>query len=424
MERKLTKLEHSHTEVLVTVDEQNWKAAQDKAFKKLAANVEIDGFRKGKAPLNMVKGKIDPMKVMDEAINSLLPTLYSDILREEKLEPVARPQVDVTKLSDTELEIKFVIVTAPEVKLGTYKGLKIGKSEASVSKEEVKKAIDDLLKNSASLVTKEGEAKEGDTVVMDFAGTVDGESFEGGSSQNYELELGSHQFIPGFEEQLVGHKAGEHVDVKVKFPENYVENLKGKDAVFACDVHEVKEKKLPELNEEFIKELGMPNVETLEQLQAAKKDELLRQKEAQARRDYTAKLFEEIAKTSQIDLPEEIVESQVESRRADLEKRMQQSGLTLENYLQILGQTEEQFLEQLRKDSRRDITNYFINEAVGKAEKLEVSDADVEFEYAKIADQYKMKVEDVKKALAPQEGEFRNNLKMQRIEDFLFENNN
>ena len=423
MERKVTKLEHSHTEVLVTVDEKSWKAAQDKAFNKLAANVEVDGFRKGKAPANLVKGKIDPMKVMDEAINSLLPTIYGEILKEEKLEPVARPQVDVTKLSDTELEVKFVIVTAPEVKLGQYKGLKIGKAEASVSEEEIKKAIDDLLKNSASLVTKEGEAKEGDTVVMDFAGSIDGKPFDGGSAQNHELELGSHQFIPGFEEQLVGHKAGEHVEVNVKFPENYVEDLKGKDAVFACDIHEVKEKKLPALDEEFIKELGIPNVENIAQLNAAKEAELLQQKQQQNRRDYMAKLFEEVAKKSQIDLPDEIVESQVESRRADLEKRMQQSGLSLESYLQILGQTEEQFLEQLRKDSRRDITNYFINEEVGKAEKLEVSDADVEFEYAKIADQYKMSVEDVKKALAPQFAEFRNNLKMQRIEDFLFENN-
>ena len=423
MERKVTKLEHSHTEVLVTVDEESWKAAQQKAFNKLAANVQVDGFRKGKAPANLVKGKVDPMKVMDDAINSLLPDIYGEILKEEKLQPVARPQVDVTKVSDTELEVKFVIVSAPEVKLGKYKGLEIGKTGVVVSDEEVNKSIETLLKSSASLVTKEGEAQLGDTVVMDFVGTVDGEAFDGGSAQNHELELGSHQFIPGFEEQLVGHKAGEHVEVKVTFPENYVENLKGKAAVFGCDIHEVKEKKLPELNEEFIKELGMPGVENLAQLNKAKREELVRQKEAEARRDYMSKLFEAIAKDSNIDLPDEIVESQVESRKEDTENRMKQSGLNLETYLQILGQTEEQFLEQLRKDARRDITNYFINQEVGKAEKIEVTDADVEFEYAKIAQQYNMQIEDVKKALASQEGQFRNNLEMQRIEDFLYENN-
>ena len=424
MERKVTKLEHSRTEVLVTVDEKSWKAAQDKAFNKLAANVTVDGFRKGKAPVELIRKKVDQMKVLDEAINSLLPSLYSEILTEEKIVPVARPNVDVTKLSDKELEVKFVIVTAPEVKLGQYKGLTIGKEEVKVTVADVNKAIDDLLKSSASLVTKEDAAAEGDTVVMDFVGTIDGTPFEGGSAQNHELELGSHQFIPVFEEQLVGHKAGEHVEVKVKFPENYTPELKGKDAVFGCDIHEVKAKKLPELNEEFIKELGLPNVTNLEELKASKKEELKKQKEAQARRDYIAKVYEAVAKNSVVDLPEEIVNDQIASRKQDMENRMKQSGLDLTTYLQVLGQTEEQFTEQLRKDSVRDITNFFINEEIAKVEKIEIGDAELELEYAKLADQYNMKIEDVKKALAPQAGEFKNNIKMQQIETLLFNENN
>lgn len=424
MERKVTKLEHSHTEVLVTVDEKTWKAAQEKAFNKLAANVTVDGFRKGKAPANLVRSKVDPMKVMDEAINSLLPSLYSEILKEEKLQPVARPQVDVTKLSDTELEVKFVIVTAPEVKLGQYKGLEIGKEEVKVTAKEVDAAIEQLLKNSASLVVKEDAAKLGDTVVMDFVGTIDGVPFEGGSAQNHELELGSGQFIPGFEDQLVGHKAGEHVDVKVTFPENYTPELKGKEALFACDIHEVKEKKLPALDEAFIKELGIPGVENEEQLKANKKAELLSNKENQARRDYIGKVLDAIAKNSKIDLPNEIIEDQVASRKQDMENRMKQSGLNLETYLQILGQTEEQFSEQLRKDAERDIVNFFITDEIAKAENVVVDDAALELEYAKIADQYKMKIEDVKKALAAQEDQFRNNVKMQQIDNLLFNENN
>ena len=424
MERKLTKLEHSRTEVLVTVDEKTWKAAQEKAFNKLAANVTIDGFRKGKAPANLVRSKVDPMKVMDEAINGLLPDLYSEILREDKLQPVARPQVDVTKLSDTELEVKFVIVTAPEVKLGQYKGLEIGKEEVKVSAKEVEEAIQQLLKNSASLVVKEDAAKEGDTVVMDFVGTIDGNPFDGGSAQNHELELGSHQFIPGFEEQLVGHKAGEHVDVKVTFPENYTPELKGKEAMFACDIHEVKERKLPALDEEFIKELGIPGVENEEQLKANKKAELLSNKENQARRDYIGKVLDAIAKNSEIDLPQEIIEDQIASRKQDMENRMKQSGLTLETYLQILGQTEEQFSEQLRKDAEKDIKNFFITDEIAKAENIVIDDAALELEYAKIADQYKMKIEDVKKALANQAEQFRNNVKMQQIDNLLFNENN
>ena len=246
MERKITKLEHSHVEVLVTVDQKTWKDAQKKAFDKQAANVTVDGFRKGKAPEHLVRAKVDQMKVLDDAINSVLPIAYREIIEQDKIIPQAQPSVDITKVSNEELEIKFILVVAPEVKLGAYKGLKIGHEDIEVSDADVEVAINQLLANNASLIIKEGESKEGDTVVIDFAGSVDGELFEGGSAQNYELELGSHSFIPGFEEQLIGHKAGDHVDVKVTFPENYVENLKGKDAVFACDIHEVKEKKLPE----------------------------------------------------------------------------------------------------------------------------------------------------------------------------------
>ena len=423
MERKLTKLEHSHVEVVVTVEEKAWKAAQDKAFKKLAAHVKVDGFREGKAPEHLLKKHVDPMKVMDEAINALLPEIYTDVLKNEDVKPIARPKVDVTKLSDTELEVKFTLAVAPEVKLGKYKGLELGKETVKVTEKEIKEAVEQLLKNSASLVLKEGEAKEGDTVVMDFVGTIDGVAFDGGSAQNHELELGSHQFIPGFEEQLVGHKAGEHVEVKVKFPENYTPELKGKDAVFACDIHEVKEKKLPELNEEFIKGLNIPNVSNEEELKASKKEELKNQKEAEARRQYLAKVYEEIAKNSTIDLADEVVESQVEDRKQDLVNRMKQSGLDLQTYLQIIGQSEEQFLEQLRKDSHRDSTNYFIADAIAKAEKIVIDDKALEEEYKKISEQYKMPLEDVKKALAPQEGEFRNNLRMQKIEDLLFNEN-
>ena len=424
MERKITKLEHSHVEVLVTVDEKAWKSAQKKAFNKQAANITVPGFRKGKAPADVVKKLVDQAKVMDEAINALLPIMYRAIIEEDKIIPQAQPSVEITKLSDTELEIKFVMVVAPEVKLGAYKGLKIGHESVEVSEEDVQKAIDDLLKNSASLVTKEGEAKEGDTVVMDFAGSIDGKPFDGGSAQNYELELGSHQFIPGFEEQLVGHKAGEHVDVKVTFPENYVEHLKGKEAVFACDIHEVKEKKLPELTDEFVKEeLKIENVETVEQLRAHKLAELTKAKEESERANYISKLTDEIVKNSEIDVPDEIIANQVKARKEDLTKRMEQSGLTIEQYLQIIGQSLEEFDAQLAEQAKKEVTKYFVLEAVRKAEELEVTDEELEFEYAKLAEQYNMKIEDVKKALETQVEAFRNELANRKLEQFLLDNN-
>lgn len=423
MERTVTKLAPCHVQVEVDVEEAKWKEAQAKAFKKLAANLTVDGFRKGKAPEAVARKHLDPMKIMDEAINGLLPSIYREVLKEEKLEPYAQPSVDVTKLSDSTLGLKFVVVTAPEIELGNYKDLEVGKEEVKVEEKEVEDAVKALLKENATLVVKEGEAKEGDTLVFDFVGKVGGEAFEGGTASNYELTLGSHTFIPGFEEQLIGVKAGEHRDINVTFPKEYTPELAGKEAVFECDVHEVKEEKLPELTDEFVKELGLEGVETVDALKENKKQELLNTRTREARGAYLRKLYEEIAKGSKVEIPEEMVEEQKESMKQDLVARMAQSGLTLENYLQFLGQSEEDFEAKIKEDARKDIANYFILLEVGKKEEFMLSDADVEFEMAKLADQYKMTLEDVKKALKDQMKEFKRNIEMTRIEEFLYNNN-
>lgn len=422
MERKVTKVKPCHVEVHVVVDEKSWKDAQEASTKKLCKEVQVDGFRKGNVPEAIAKRHINQGKMLDEAINSLLPSIYREIMEEEKIEPFAQPQVDVTKISDTNLEVKFVIVTAPEVELGEYKGLKIGKKEVKVSAKEVDEEVEKLLKENASLVLKEGASEMGDTVVFDFVGTVDGKAFDGGSAQNYSLELGSHQFIPGFEEQLVGVKAGEHKDVNVTFPEQYTPELAGKAALFACDVHEVKAKKLPELNDEFVKELNR-GVETVEALKESTKKDIQARKEQESKREFLEKLYEKIASGSKVEIPEEMIKEQAANMKKDMEQRMAQSGLTLEQYLQFTGQKAEDFDAQLEKDAKKDITNYFLLEEVGKKENLELTDADVEFEYAKLAEQYKMKLEDVKKALEKQNVQFRHNLKMTRIEEFLIKEN-
>ena len=422
MERKLTQLENCRVQVDVVVDEKTWKDAQEASYKKLAKDVQVDGFRKGNAPEAIARKHIDTGKMLDNAINSLLPKIYKEIIDEDKVEPYAQPKVDVTKLSDTNLEVRFIIVTAPKVELGAYKGLEIGKKEVKVTAKEVNEAIDELRKQNASLVTKETEAAEGDTVVLDFVGKVNGEAFEGGTAQNYELELGSHSFIPGFEEQLVGIKAGEHRDINVTFPEQYTPNLAGKPAVFECDVHEVKEKKLPELNDEFAKELNR-GYETVEALKEGTKNELKTKKEQEVKKEYLEKLYAVIAKNSKVQIPEEMVAEQAEVMKKDMTQRMQQSGLTLEQYLQFVGQKEEEFMAKLKEDAKKDITNYFLLEEVGRKEDLQLTDADVEFEFAKIADQYKMSIDDVRKALGAQLDQFKNNLRMTRIEEFLLKEN-
>ena len=424
MERKVTQLENCHTEVLVNVDKDLWKKAQDKAFKKLAENVTIPGFRKGKAPVNMVKGHVDQMKVFNEAINNVLDDVYRDVIENEKLEPMVRPAVDVTKLSEEELEVKLTIVTRPVAKLANYKDHKIGKAKVEVKDEEVDAAINELRKQNATILPKDGQAENGDIVVIDFEGSVDGVPFEGCKAENHELELGSHSFIQGFEEQLVGSSAGIEVDVKVTFPKNYgPDEIAGKDAVFHVKVNEVKQKVLPELDDEFIKDLALPNVETIDGLKENRREGLLRQKEGAAKREYLDKLYEEIKKDSSFEIADEIVAEEIENRKKDLQNRLAQSGIDLEQYLALTRMSEEDLNKQLREEAIKGLQSFLLLEEVGQKEQITVTDEELEFELAKMADQYKMTIDEIKNALGRQLGQFRNNMRMNRIEEFLYENN-
>lgn len=424
MERKVTKLEHCHTEVLVNVDKDLWKKAQDKAFKKLAANVTIDGFRKGKAPLNMVKSRIDQGRLYNEAINDVLNPVYQEVVVEEKLQPMARPNFEVTKLSEEELEVKVIIVTAPEVELGKYNGYKIGKQEATVTDEEVDSSIVELRKQNATIAPKEGQAENGDIVVIDFEGSVDGVPFDGGKAENHELELGSHSFIEGFEDQLVGSSAGIEVDVKVRFPDNYgPEEIAGKDAVFHVKVNEVKQKILPELDDEFVKELNIPNVTNIEQLKESRKDQLLKQKENANKRNYLDKLLEEIKKESKFDIPEEILAEEAENRKKDLNQRLAQSGIDIEQYLVLTRMSEEDLNKQLQEEGKKGLESWLVLQEVGKKENINISEEDLEFELAKMGEQYNMSIDQIKQALGQQIPQFRSNLLMSRIEDYLYTNN-
>lgn len=423
MKRVVNKLENSKVEVLCDIDELTWKDAQEKGFQKLASELEIKGFRKGKAPESIARKHIDLGKIFNEAINLMLQPAYEEVLREEKLQPFARPSVDVTKVSDTELQLKFIIVLAPEVKLGQYKGLNVEKAKVSVSAKEVQDAIDGLVASNASLVVTENAAKEGDTVVMDFLGKVDGKEFDGGKAENYSLELGSHQFIPGFEEQLVGHKAGESVEVKVKFPEQYVPELAGKDAVFTCTIHEVKEKVLPELNEELIKDLNIPEVKDVEGLKAYQKEQIKAQKEQSASNEVLNKIIEQISANATIELAHEMIDDEVEGMRKNLEQQIQSRGMTLEQYLQITGQKEEDLSKKMHEDAEKNLRAILVMEEIAKQEKIEVTDADVEFEIAKIADQYKMELDKVKEILGKDLPRFKAEIRQRRITDFLMNEN-
>ena len=424
MERKVTKLEHCHTEVVVNVDKDLWKKAQDKALKKLAANITIDGFRKGKAPLNMVKERIDQGRMYNEAINDVLNPVYLEILQEEKIQPMARPSFEVTKLSNEELELKVVIVTRPEVELGQYTGFKLGKENPEVTDEELEASLNELLKQNATIAPKDGQAEMGDIVVIDFDGSIDGVSFEGGKAENHELELGSHSFITGFEEQLVGASAGIEVDVKVKFPDNYgPDEIAGKDAVFHVKVNEVKQKVLPELDDEFIKDLNFPNVETIAQLKENRQAQLLKQKESAEKNAYLEKLFAEIKKNAKFDIPEEIIADEKANRQKDLENRLAQSGINLEQYLALSRMSQEDLDAQLKAEAEKGLESFLILDAVSVKENITMTDEEFDFELAKMAEQYNMSIDDIKKALGQSINQYRHNILMGKIETFLFENN-
>ena len=423
MKRVVNKLENSKVEVVCDVDALTWKDAQEKAFQKLAGELEIKGFRKGKAPESLARQHIDTGKIFNEAINLMLQPAYEEVLREEKLQPFARPSVDVTKISDTELQLKFIIVLAPEVKLGAYKGLNIAKAKVSVTEKEVNEAIDRLVASNASLVVSENAAKEGDTVVMDFVGKVDGKEFEGGKAENYSLELGSHQFIPGFEEQLVGHKAGEVVEVKVKFPEQYVPELAGKDAVFTCTIHEVKEKVLPELNEELVKDLNIPEVKDVASLKEYEKNQIKSQKEQSATNEVLNKIIEKIASEAQIDIAHEIIHDEVDGMKKNLEQQVASRGMSVEQYLQITGQKQEDLDKKMHEDAEKNLRAILVMEEIARQEKITVDEKDIDFEMAKIADQYNMPIDKVKEILGKDMQRFSAEIRQRRITDFLLAEN-
>lgn len=423
MSTKLVNKGNSMYEISAVATKEEWAAAQDKAYHKLAQNVEIKGFRKGQAPFEMAKKHINYANVLDEAINICLPGLYTAGLVEHKLNPLYRPDVKVTKVSDTELEVTFEIVCMPEVKLGQYKGLNVDIEKVNVTADEIKHAIDHLLEDNADWVLKETEAKMGDTVVMDFTGYVDGKEFDGGSAKNHSLVLGSNSFIPGFEEQLVGAKPETNVEVNVTFPEQYVKELAGKKAKFVCKIHEIKEKSIPELTDEFAKELKLNGVTDIKSLEAYERVNILRTKNQQASQKQYQEIVDKIVASSKIDFAPVIIEKEMEAVRENNIKQIEQSGLTLEQYKEITGTTDETLNATFREQAIKQLSTFLVYNKIAETEKLTVTKDDVKNYYEDMAKRYNMKVEDVEKALKPQEQQLVQNLVQQKIDKFILDNN-
>ena len=385
-----------------SIDQETIKTGLDKAFNKVKANISVPGFRKGKISRQMFNKMYGEEALFEEALNAVLPTAYDAAVKEAGIEPVAQPKIDVAKMEKgSDWELTAEVVVKPTVSLGDYKDLTVEvEATKEVSDEEVETRLTNSQNNLAELVVKETAAENGDTVVIDFVGSVDGVEFEGGKGSNHSLELGSGQFIPGFEEQLVGTKAGETVEVKVTFPENYqAEDLAGKEALFVTTVNEVKAKELPELDDELAKDID-EEVETLEELKAKFRKELEESKsEAYDDAVETAAIEAAVANAEIKEIPEEMIHEEVHRAMNEFLGGMQQQGISPEMYFQITGTSEDDLHKQYEADADKRVRTNLVIEAIAAAESFTTSDEEVKAEIEDLAGQYNMPVEQVEKLL-------------------------
>ncbi len=392
-------------------------------LKKVVKQVSIPGFRKGKVPRGLFEQRFGVEALYQDALDILLPVEYPKAVEEAGIEPVDRPEIDVEKIEKGESLIFTAKVTVkPEVKLGDYKGLGIEKDDTAVTDEDVQNELKALQERQAELVVKEeGAVENGDTVVLDFEGFVDGEAFEGGKAENYSLEVGSGSFIPGFEEQLTGLEAGAEKDVEVTFPEEYhAEELAGKPAVFKVKIHEIKAKELPELNDEFAKDID-EEVETLAELTEKTKKRLEEAKENEADAKLREELVLKASENAEADVPQAMIDTELDRMLKEFEQRLQMQGMNLELYTQFSGQDENALKEQMKEDAAKRVKSNLTLEAIAQAENLEVTDEEVEAELTKMAEAYNMPVENIKQAIGSTDA-MKEDLKVRKAIDFLVEN--
>ncbi|MGG3560443.1 trigger factor [Neobacillus rhizosphaerae] len=420
---KWEKLEGNQGVLTVEVSAEEVTKGLDAAFQKVVKQVSVPGFRKGKMPRGMFEKRFGVESLYQDALDFILPEAYGKAIDETGIEPIDRPEIDIEQMEKgKELIFKATVTVKPEVKLGEYKGLEVEELDTNVTDEDVANELKTLQERQAELVVKEeGTAENGDTVVLDFEGFVDGEAFEGGKAENHSLELGSGSFIPGFEEQLVGVKAGESKDVEVTFPEEYhAAELAGKPAVFKVTVHEIKGKELPALDDEFAKDVD-EEVETLDALKEKIQTRLVDSKKHEAEHHLRDTVVEKAAENAEVEVPEVMVTNEVNRMLQEFEQRLQMQGMNLELYFQFSGQDENALREQMKEEAQNRVKVNLTLEAIAKAENLEVTDEDVEAELEKMAGMYNMTVDMIKQALGGSEG-IKSDLKLKKAVDFLVEN--
>ncbi|WP_121605443.1 trigger factor [Virgibacillus sp. Bac332] len=423
MSAKWEKQEGNEGVLTIEVSVEEFDKALDKAFKKVSKDVQIPGFRKGKIPRGLFEKRFGVESLYQDAVDIVLPDAYMKAVEETGIEPVAQPDVDIETIEKGQpLVFTAKVTVKPEVKLGDYKGLEVEEESVEVTDEDVDHDLEHQRQHHAELVIKEeGKIEDGDTAVIDFEGFVDGEAFEGGKGESHSLEIGSGQFIPGFEEQLIGKETGDETEVTVTFPEDYhAEELAGKEATFNVKIHEVKYKELPELDDEFAKDLD-DEVETIEELKSKKKEQLLEQKKQDAENKKRETLIEKASENAAMDIPEAMVDTELDQMVKEFEQRLQMQGMTLEMYSQFSGQDEAALKEQMREDAEKRVKTNLTLEAIVNEENLEVSEEDVNEELEKMASMYGAEVEQLKQMLGGNTDAIEGDLKMRKAIDFLVE---
>lgn len=394
------KVETNTYEIEVTVTPEVFTDACKSAYAKQRKSIQVPGFRKGKATQGMIEKFYGEGAFYEEALEIVYPEAVSDAIEEAGLRTVDQPfDLEVPVMSKSEgVEMKMKVTVYPEVKLGEYKGLKASMLSTEATDEDVEKELDNMRDRNSRLVTVEDrEAQMGDTAEINFEGFVDGVAFEGGKGENYPLELGSGSFIPGFEEQVAGHKTGEEFDVNVTFPEEYTAELAGKDAVFKCKINEIKAKEMPELDDEFAKDVS--EFDTLDELKADIKKQITERKENEAKTDFENQLIEQVIANMECEIPECMFSQKTDEMIRDYSYRLQMQGIDLNTYLSYLGQDMDSFKASFKDGAENQVKASIALEAIVDAEKIEATDEEIDAEVNKLAEQYQMDAEQIKKAV-------------------------
>lgn len=382
-------------EIEIEVKGKEWESALDAAFKKQVKDTKIDGFRKGAVPKDIYIKKMGIEVLYRDAVDIALSEVYNKVMRDNKLIPVCEPKIDIKELDEKHIKYQFVIITKPEIKLGKYKDLGVKKEAIKVSKKEIEEEVARLTSQFAEIVIKEnGEVLEGNTAVIDFEGFVDGKQLEGGTGANYPLEIGSHTFIPGFEEGIVGMKVGETKELNLKFPENYTKELAGKEVLFKVTVREIKERVLPKLDKSFYEDLGYENIETEEEFNKEVKKAIEERKKIDAEDKYINDCLEAASKNMKGDINEEIIDEEVHRMINQFAEQLKMQGLSMEQYMQFSGMKHEDLHKQMEPEANKRVRYRYLLEEIAEAEKIEINDKDATKEAEKMAENYGLTKED------------------------------